>query len=141
YSAFDLFGGKKPTATEKTINALAQDSYKPFGEEEVLDVFTQYAAIHYLQTKKPRVLYISYGETDEWAHSGQYRDYLNAANMVDKWIHDIWNFVQSDPAYKNNTALFLTVDHGRGDAKKEEWTSHNKDIKDSYQIWFAAMGP
>ena len=141
YSAFDLLGGINPTATEKTINAMAKDSYKPFGDEEVLDVFTHYGALNYLQTKKPKVLYISYGETDEWAHSGQYRDYLNAANQVDKWIQDIWNYVQSDPFYKNKTAIFITTDHGRGDAKKEEWTSHNNKITDSYQIWMAAMGP
>lgn len=141
YSAFDFTGGTNPTVTEKTINNLLKDSYKPFGEAECLDVFTHYGAMNYLQTKKPKVLYISYGETDEWAHSGQYRDYLNAANMVDKWIQDIWNYVQSDPFYKNKTAIFITTDHGRGDAKKEEWTSHNNSIKDSYQIWMAAMGP
>jgi hypothetical protein len=141
YSAFDVLGGTNPSATEKAINALAKDSYKPFGEEEVLDVFTQYGAMEYLKNKKNRVLYISYGETDEWAHSGFYRDYLNAANMVDKWIADIWNFIQSDPFYKNKTAIFITTDHGRGDARKEEWTSHNSKIKDSYQIWMAAMGP
>jgi Metalloenzyme superfamily len=141
YSAFDLTGGANPTVTEKTINNLLKDSYKPFGEAECLDVFTHYGAINYLQTKKPKVLYISYGETDEWAHSGQYRDYLNAANMVDKWIQDIWNYVQSNPFYKNRTAIFITTDHGRGDAIKEEWTSHNNKIKDSYQIWMAVMGP
>ena len=141
HSAFDLYGGANPTAVEKTINALAKDSYKPFGQAEVLDVFTHYGAINYLQTKKPKVLYISYGETDEWAHSGQYRDYLNAANMVDKWIQDIWNYVQSDPFYKNKTAIFITTDHGRGDIEKKQWTDHGSDIKDAYQIWFAAMGP
>ena len=141
YSAFDPFGGTNPDATEKVINMLAKDSYKPFGEGEVLDVFTHYAAIDYLKNKKPKVLYIAYGETDEWAHSGHYKDYLDAANMVDKWIQDIWNYVQADPFYKNRTAIFITTDHGRGDAIKSEWTSHNNKIKDSYQIWFAAMGP
>ncbi len=141
YSAFDKTGGDNPTAAEKLINEMREDSYRPFDDEECLDVFTHYSAMNYLKTKKPKVLYISYGETDEWAHSGQYRDYLNAAHLVDKWIQDIWNYIQSDPAYKNKTALFVTVDHGRGDAKKEEWTSHNDKIKDSYQIWFAAMGP
>ena len=141
YSAFDLIGGKNPTTVEKTINTLTKDAYQPFGEEECLDVFTHYGAMNYLQTKKPKVLYISYGETDEWAHNGQYRDYLNAARMVDKWISDIWNYIQSHPLYKNKTALLITTDHGRGDLKKEEWTSHNNKIKDSYQIWFAAMGP
>ncbi|MFT3907872.1 MAG: sulfatase-like hydrolase/transferase [Ferruginibacter sp.] len=141
YSGFDKTGNDKPTAAEKLLNEMREDSYRPFDDEECLDVFTHYAAMNYLKTKKPKVLYISYGETDEWAHSGQYRDYLNAAHMVDKWIQDIWNYIQTDPAYKNKTALFITVDHGRGDDKKEEWTSHNDKIKDSYQIWFAAMGP
>ncbi len=141
YSAFDSFGTPKPTIIEETINILLKDSYKPFGVAECLDVFTHYGAMNYLQTKKPKLLYISYGETDEWAHSGQYRDYLNAAHMVDKWIQDIWNYIQSDPVYKDKTALFITTDHGRGDAIKEEWTNHNNKIKDASQIWFAAMGP
>ena len=141
YSAFDKLGGTKQTTTEKVISDLSKDAYRPFGEAECLDVFTHYGAMNYLQTKKPKVLYISYGETDEWAHSGHYKDYLDAAKMVDKWIQDIWNYIQTNPFYKNKTAIFITTDHGRGDAKKEEWTSHNSKIKDSYQIWMAAMGP
>jgi bisphosphoglycerate-independent phosphoglycerate mutase (AlkP superfamily) len=118
-----------------------QDSYRPFGDEEALDVFIHYGAMNYLQTKKPKVLYISYGDTDDWAHHGHYKDYLNAANMVDKWIRDLWNHVQSDPQYKNKTAIFITTDPGRGDAIKKEWTSHNNKIQDCNQIWMAAMGP
>lgn len=141
YSAFDKLGGDHPTATEKLLNDMNEDAYSPFGSEECLDVFTHYAAMDYLKTKQPKVLYIAYGETDEWAHHGHYKDYLNAANMVDKWIRDIWNFIQSNPTYKDKTALFITVDHGRGDTEKSEWTSHNNKIKDSHQIWFAVMGP
>jgi bisphosphoglycerate-independent phosphoglycerate mutase (AlkP superfamily) len=117
------------------------DSYKPFDEEECLDVFTHYAAMNYLTTKLPKVLYISYGETDEWAHAARYKDYLNAAHQVDKWIKDIWEFIQSNSFYKNKTALFITVDHGRGDVEKEKWTSHNNKIAGADEIWFATMGP
>lgn len=141
YSAFDLFGGTTPTENEKMINTLSKDSYKPFGEEECLDVFTHYAAFEYLQVRKPKVLYISYGETDEWAHSGHYKDYLHAVSMVDKWIHDLWNYIQANRYYQNRTAIFITTDHGRGNMVKEEWTSHNNKIKDAHQVWFALMGP
>jgi hypothetical protein len=123
------------------LNKMLQDSYKPFGEEECLDVFTNHAAYEYLKTNKPKVLYISYGETDEWAHHGHYRDYLNAANQVDKWIESIWNYIQSTPQYKNKTALFITTDHGRGDSIKNEWTSHNSKIVGANEIWFAVMAP
>ncbi|HYM94255.1 MAG TPA: sulfatase-like hydrolase/transferase [Chitinophagaceae bacterium] len=141
FSAFDPVGGNAPSENEKLINALRDDSYKPFLKEECLDVFTNYEALDYLKNKKPKILYISYGETDEWAHAGQYRSYLDAAHQVDAWIKKIWEFVQNDPQYKNKTAIFITVDHGRGDKKKEEWTSHYNKIEDSHEIWFAVMGP
>jgi len=120
---------------------MLQDSYRPFGEEECLDVFTHYQAMDYLQQKKPKLLYISYGETDEWAHAGKYKDYLNAANQVDNWIQDVWNYVQSEPRYKNKTALFITTDHGRGDKIKEEWVTHGEGLTGANEIWFAVVGP
>jgi hypothetical protein len=140
FSAFDTVGGKNPTANEKLINAMMQESYRPFDNAECLDVFTHHAAMDYLKTKKPKVLYIAYGETDEWAHHSYYRSYLDAAHLVDQWVKQIWNFVQSDPQYKNKTALFITTDHGRGDINKNEWTSHGQKIADAHEIWFAVMG-
>jgi hypothetical protein len=140
-SGFNPTGGKNPTAREKLLNRMLHDSYKPWKEDECLDVFTHYAAMEWLTTRKPRVLYIAYGETDEWAHAGQYRSYLDAAHQVDAWLRDIWNFVQQDPQYKDKTSLFITVDHGRGDKAKDEWDSHNNKIADSHEIWFAVMGP
>jgi hypothetical protein len=141
FSVFDSISWKNPTATEKLINDMMNDSHKPWLKDECFDVFTQYAAMEYLKTKKPKVLYIAYGETDEWAHAGKYRYYLDAGRQVDAWIKKIWDFVQNDPQYKNKTALFITVDHGRGDRVKEKWTSHNNKVEDSHEIWFAAMGP
>jgi predicted AlkP superfamily pyrophosphatase or phosphodiesterase len=140
-SAFDKVGGKSPTERQKLINAMLADSFKPFHEEECLDVFTHYGALEELKTNKPKVLYISYGETDEWAHAGFYRSYLDAAHQVDAWIKEIWDFVQNDPQYKDKTALVFTTDHGRGDLIKAEWTSHGPQIKDASEIWFATMGP
>jgi hypothetical protein len=140
-SGFNKFGGKTPNANERLMNAMLKDAHKPWGEDECFDVFTHYGAMEYLKTRKPKVLYIAYGETDEWAHAGQYRSYLDAGRQVDAWIREIWNYVQSDPQYKNRTTLFITVDHGRGDAEKEKWTSHNNKVADSHEIWFAVMGP
>lgn len=140
-SAFDTVPNTGKNSNFQLINAMQKDGYRPWDDEECLDVFTHFKAMEYLKTKRPRILYIAYGETDEWAHSGKYRSYLDAAHQVDAWIRDIWNWVQQDPQYRNNTALFITTDHGRGDIIKEQWTSHNNKIADSHEIWFAAMGP
>jgi len=141
HSAFDPYGGTNPNANEKLLNKMLADSYRPWLGGECLDVFTHYGAMEYLKTKKPSVLYIAYGETDEWAHSGQYRSYLDAAQQVDKWIKEIWNFIQTDPKYKNKTTLFITTDHGRGDINKKEWTDHGSKTAGSNEIWFAVIGP
>ena len=140
-AAFDQSGGADATASEQLINAMLKDSYKPWREHECLDVFTHYAAMEHLKTKRPSVLFIGYGETDEWAHAGRYNNYLDAIHQVDQWLGDLWSFVQSNPRYKNRTALLITVDHGRGDKNKEKWTSHGQSIPDANEIWFAVMGP
>lgn len=138
-AAFDKTGGDKPNAAEKLINKMNADSYKPFGEGECMDVFTHYAAIEHLKKVQPRVLYIAYGETDEWAHHGQYASYLEAAHQVDKWIGEIWSYVQSHPKYRNKTAILLTVDHGRGEG--DNWTDHGRGASHSNETWFGVMGP
>lgn len=141
-AAFSSTGGEHPTSREALINAMLKDSYRAFGNGECLDVFTHYAAMETLKEKKPRLLFIGYGETDEWAHAGRYKDYLDAARQVDNWIREIWDYVQSEPQYRNKTAIFITVDHGRGDIDKDQWTGHgSKGVQDSHEIWMAVMGP
>ena len=139
-NAFDEYKPLQSDPQMKLIADMLRDSYKPFGMGEAQDVFTHYQAYRYLVTKKPKVLYISYGETDEFAHHGDYKSYLDAAHQLDAWIRQIWNFVQSDPDYKGRTTLLITTDHGRGDAVKSEWTSHGQKIADCHSIWYALLG-
>lgn len=128
-----------PNEKENYIQKMTNESFKPFGENECLDVFTHYQAMEYLKSRKPKALFIGYGETDEWAHAGKYLHYLNAANQADKWIAEIWNFVQSDSQYKNKTILLITTDHGRGIGKL--WTDHNAMTPFSEQTWFGIIAP
>lgn len=122
------------------INELRADGY--YHDPKITpDLITQRTAMYYLKNYHPKVMSFSYNETDEWAHAGRYMDYLEAAHSVDKWISDIWNYVQSTPQYKDKTALFITVDHGRGDRPKTQWTSHGNTIEGSHEIWFAVIGP
>ncbi len=138
--AYEHFGGKNPSEKEKLINTMLDNSHKAWVEESY-DVFTHYGAMEYLKNKKPKVLFISYGETDEYAHGREYSYYLNAAHQVDAWIKEIWDFVQSDPQYSNKTTLLFTTDHGRGDKEKYKWTSHGQAVEGANEIWMAILGP
>lgn len=123
----------------KIIADLMKDSYQPFGEES-LDGYIKYMSLTYLKKYKPNAMYLSYGDTDELAHSGNYPEYLKAAHRFDEFIKCIYEYVNNDPEYKGKTTILITTDHGRGDIIKTQWTSHGQKIKDSHQIWYAMIG-
>ena len=124
----------------KFISKLMKDSYQPFGEE-ALDGYIKHMSILYLKKYKPNAMYVSFGDTDELAHAGNYPEYIKAANRFDEYLASIYDFINSDPAYKNNTIILITTDHGRGDLIKTQWTSHGQKVSDAYQIWYAILGP
>ncbi len=139
-NGFDSYPELEKDQEMKMLAKMLKESFKPFGMAESLDVFTHFKAMHYLKTNKPKALYISYGETDEFAHEGAYNHYLDAAHQFDTWVSEIWDFVNSDPDFRGKTTLLITTDHGRGDAIKTQWTSHGESVKDCYQIWYAMIG-
>ncbi len=104
------------------------------------DYFTWRAAETYVRAKRPRVLYVSLGETDDWAHEGRYDLYLESAQRNDDYIRRLWETMQSIQQYRDNTTLIITTDHGRGDARGE-WTSHSNKIAGCDVIWIAMLGP
>jgi hypothetical protein len=103
------------------------------------DMLTYIAAKEYLQTKKPKIMHIGFGEADEFAHHKLYNNYLSNINMVDKMIADLWLFVQNEETFKNNTILIITTDHGRGN-KDKNWDKHGVFIGGSNQTWMAVIG-
>lgn len=104
-----------------------------------LDGATFQMGFEYLKTQKPRVLFLSFDETDDFGHYGSYDNYMNSVHYTDDFIRQLWEWVQSQPAYKNQTTLLVTVDHGRGAA--EGWKSHGAKVEHSDETWFAVIGP
>ena len=139
-NAFDVYQEYVKTKDSELLSRMTKDSFRAFGDAEVLDGFMHVQAMDYLKNLKPKALFISYGETDEFAHEGHYGHYLNAAHQFDAWLAEIWNFVETDPTYKGKTTLLITTDHGRGDKIKSEWTSHGEKVKDCHEIWYALLG-
>jgi hypothetical protein len=121
------------------LNEMQRFSYKPTTERP--DLLTFFAASQYLKAYQPRVLYLALGETDAFAHAGQYDHYLETAHAEDVMIADLWKTIQTLPQYKNKTTLVLTCDHGRGDKNKDQWVGHGPQIEDSGEIWIGAIGP
>ncbi len=120
------------------LNRLKSETYA--WDDEAFDSFAFHTALEYLKVHKPRILYLSLGETDDWAHEGKYDAYLRSAHRVDQYLKELWDTVQAMEEYRGKTALIFSTDHGRGDAP-EEWKSHGEKIPASKYIWMAFMGP
>jgi hypothetical protein len=108
-------------------------------EDEPFDFMAFHTALEYLTARKPKILYLSLGETDEWAHAGKYKEYVSAAHRVDSYLRELWETLQSMPEYRGNTTLIFSPDHGRGEGP--EWKNHGEKVPDSKYIWMAFLGP
>ncbi|MEZ5892237.1 MAG: alkaline phosphatase family protein [Parvularculaceae bacterium] len=128
-----------------------------FGDNFPTDIRTG-AAGYDLLKKKPRLLYIAFGDTDEFAHLGDYWSYLEGLERGDDYLRRLWERLQADPFYRDQTTLIVTTDHGRGHAPDDGWKDHSspryhglypdyqpqfngKGVIGSDAIWVAAMGP
>ncbi|MGB4847931.1 MAG: alkaline phosphatase family protein [Saprospiraceae bacterium] len=105
------------------------------------DVLTYFGSREYLKAFRPRVLYIGFDETDDFAHAGMYDQYIKSAHAEDAMLADLWSWIQQTPGYANQTTMVITCDHGRGDKIKDEWTSHSDEIPEAGEIWMAIIGP
>jgi hypothetical protein len=139
-AGFERASGEELTDREKFLNTLQDEIPGPWGAVR-LDAFTHYFAFEYIKKNKPRVLYVAYGETDDFAHDGRYDEYLKSAQRTDHFISKLWEWAQSQNRYKDKTTFLITTDHGRGTQPIPTWRSHGEEISGASQIWFAVIGP
>ncbi|HCW05829.1 MAG TPA: phosphoglyceromutase [Cytophagales bacterium] len=105
------------------------------------DAITFHLGFEYLKKKMPSVLYLSFDETDHFAHEGMYDLYLQSVHYTDALIAELWSWIQSEPKYKDKTTMILTTDHGRGTTKYDSWRHHGAKEPNADQIWVAVIGP
>ncbi len=138
-AGFELAKGNDLTEREKFLNELQPRVPSPWGTVR-LDAFTHHFALEHIKKTHPELVYIAYGETDDFAHDGDYEAYLKAAHNTDALIKEIWDFTQNDPFYKDNTLFIVSTDHGRGTKPLESWKSHGDKVPDAGGVWILIFG-
>lgn len=139
-AGFDVAEGDGLTARESFLNELQGQIPGPWTTVR-LDAFTHHYALEDLRKNTPRLVYIAYGETDDFAHDGEYDSYLYAANRSDRFVGELWRWAQSHELYRDRTTMIITTDHGRGTNPASAWQDHGTDTDGSDQIWLAVIGP
>ena len=117
----------------------------PMWDDLTYDSFLFHAATDHLKRKQPRLVFVGFGETDEWAHAGRYDLYLTAAHHMDDFVRRLWETAQSMPQYRDKTTFIITADHGRGggpsDWKDHGEKDHGEKVPGSEGDWIAVIGP
>jgi hypothetical protein len=138
-AGFNNVKGEHLSEVQESLNQLQHWLPKDYGTGERHDAITYALAKEHVKLNHPRVLQISFTETDALAHSAKYDYYLDAAHYNDAMIADLWNYMQSDPFYKNQTTFIITEDHGRGIG--DSWPHHYSTVPNSNELFFAVIGP
>ena len=128
---------KKQTPRLKLVDRMMA-GMPHYWSSEHFDAFTFAYATETLLADHPKVMWISFGDCDEWAHSRKYDLYLDGANYTDAFIRDIYELCESDKFYRGKTTYIITCDHGRGFGN--EWSSHGSGTKGSEATWVMLLG-
>lgn len=139
-SGYKNVEGKDLTEGQQKLNTV-QSQLVNEKKSTRYDMLTFVSAKEFIDKNHPEIVYIGFGETDEWAHSGRYDMYLKQANQFDKFLEELWYYVQTNDIYKNKTTFIITTDHGRGYEYESSWKRHGPLTPGSKKIWAAMIGP
>jgi hypothetical protein len=140
WAAFDTPPSAMPPTRSDTLLSMLYRSTTRIWDDLAYDSFMQAEVQDYIVRQHPRVLFVGYGETDEWAHAGRYDMVLRSAHQFDAFVAELWHTMQRMPQYRDSTTFIITTDHGRGSGL-EDWTDHGADVAGAEAIWIAVIGP
>jgi hypothetical protein len=93
-----------------------------------------------MDTYHPRLMIVNLPDTDLRGHANDWTGYLNAITNADNLIYQLWQKIQADVFYQNNTTLFVTNDHGRHDNAHGGFINHGDDCDGCEHIMLLAIG-
>ena len=133
-----------------TLNPEWKDQYQPSvdcgisgpGTGYRADSLTLLAVKRILTQYQPNLVLINFMEPDGFAHAGNWPNYIRGIARDDRYVGQLHEFLQKSKTYRNNTALFVTNDHGRHlDSVAPGWTEHGDGCDGCRHISLLALGP
>lgn len=133
-----------------TTDSLWQNKYQPSTNCGVNGPGTGYRAdsLTLLEAKRimaenhPNLVFINFMEPDGYAHAVNWEFYLRGISRSDRYVKQLWDFLQKDKNYRKKTTLLVTNDHGRHlDTVDGGWAEHGDDCDGCQHISLLALGP
>lgn len=112
------------------------------GSQYCEDSVTWERIMKLLPEHKPHVVLINFKEPDASGHAKKWESYLQGIRDTDAYAAKLWAWIQSHPDFKDQTALFITNDHGRHiDGRLDGYISHGDECSGCRHISLLALGP
>ncbi len=100
------------------------------------DAFTAQVALHYLESSRPRFLFVGLGDADEHAHHDDYASYLEAVHQADAFVGALAELLGRMGARGRHTTVLITADHGRA----FDFKDHGPQYPESGRVFLVAIG-
>lgn len=99
-------------------------------------------AMEILADYKPQLALVQFRQPDLAGHQNNWEAYLQGIRDSDRYMYEIWNFIQNDSYYKATTTVFITNDHGRHlDGIANGFIGHGDDCQGCKHINLFVSGP
>jgi hypothetical protein len=115
------------------ISASAGRCAEPGHGDYQPDHVTMQIAEAYFEEHKPKFMFVSLGDTDEYAHRDDFRGYWRALSAADAFVGRLR---QIAARAGEEVAFFVTTDHGRSLNFKD----HGREHPESAAVWLIAGG-
>ncbi|HNP16843.1 MAG TPA: alkaline phosphatase family protein [Fulvivirga sp.] len=139
-----IIGSKaKLAALGDTKDLDWRGSFSPrIDTEDRADAETILIALQVLKEYSPILSLIHFKEPDTYGHANNWEKYKASIRATDEYVQEIWDYIQSDPFYRDQTALFITNDHGRHlDGIGTGFVGHGDKCEGCRHISLLALGP
>ena len=103
------------------------------------DKFTFEYGKRFLKRYRPRLLMMSFLDSDKWAHRRDGRRHKKTLRRYDRWLRELFALLKKLGRYGEETTVVLTTDHGRGGGR--HWPRHGLRFPNSRFVWLYGRGP
>ncbi|HEX9744974.1 MAG TPA: sulfatase-like hydrolase/transferase [bacterium] len=90
---------------------------------------------------RPTMVLVNLADTDESAHEAVWQYYADAIRQADRWVEEIWNALQAETRYRDNTYFILTTDHGRHSPDRGGFSHHGDFCESCQHSFLLVIGP
>jgi hypothetical protein len=127
---------RRDPVSRALVDEGARSTAEPGAGDFRPDRLTAQIALRHLEIARPRFLFVSLGEPDEYAHRGDYAGYLRAIRHADLAVGLISRALEEHARQGVRTVLFVTADHGRS----KDFAHHGSAHPESARVWLFAWG-